>query len=103
MANTVTVDSGGVITIVPDGLSDVDFADYFPNGFRLQAVGFIGGATDKLYMRLGDVDGVQLFPVGLADEDGYAETGLMKRKLYMKAADCTFVTPASCLITVYFN
>ena len=104
MANTVTVDAGGLITIVPDGATDVDFADYFPNGIYLRAISFVPSATtDALYMRVKSATGVQLIPPGLSGGDGYVEVEPTKRSLYMKASDCTFGTPASCLITVYFD
>lgn len=104
MANTVTTDRGGIVTIVPDGVTNFDMADYFPNGVYLRSINFdASDAADKLYVRLKSATGAQLIPAGLDDEEWYNELEPKRRFPFVKAADCTFTTPASCLITIYFD
>ncbi len=104
MANTVTVGASGVLTIVPDGATDFDIRDYFPNGIYLRSIEFSQSDNlDILYIRDKKVAGVFLTPEGLTGGQSLVEILPKRRFPYIKAADCTFTTPASCLITLYFD
>lgn len=103
MANTVTVDPGGVIAVVLDGATDLDLADYFPNGIRCSAIDFVGSAaTDVLKVRSKSASGSFLVPLmkGAMDQVGFVP--VMKCSPYILATDLTLSVPASCLVTFYY-
>ncbi len=100
MANTITF-SSTMITIIPDGSTDFAITTYFPNGLRLKGVGFIGTAGDILKLRDKLITGTFIIP-SLAAGDAMTFEGMLDCFPYMKAADCTFGTPANCIITLYY-
>ncbi len=102
MANTVTHGSG-VINIVPDGTTDFDIRDYFSAGLRLLGTFFVVSNTaDVLKVRSKTTTGPFIIPsAGVGTEAARFDEGLDCFP-YIKAADCTFTTPASCLIILYF-
>ena len=104
MANTVT-HSPGLVSVVPDGTTDFDIADYFPNGIYLRSINFkaSNSALDKLYVRLKSVTGAQLIPDSLTDATWYNELEPKRRFPFIEASECIFTTPADCLITIYFD
>lgn len=104
MANVVVADSAGILTVVPDGVDDFDMATYFPNGVYLRAIQFTeSNAADKLYVRAKSATGVQFISDGLEGGDQYVEVEPKRRFPYIKASDCTFTTPADCLISIFFD
>lgn len=102
--NTVNVGPSGVLTIVPDGITDFDIKDWFPNGIYLRSIEFHqSDAADRLSVRDKSATGQKLIPDALTGGQSFTEILPKRRFLYIKAADCTFTTPANVLITIYFD
>ena len=97
-ANTVTRNNL-FIEIVPDGTTDWDSSVAYPGGLVLEYIAFSpSAATDILKIREGAVGGPGMTPVVRANSNLdasiiYTGGGLVHP--YLKAADCTFTTPAS--------
>lgn len=104
MANTVDMGPSGVIAVIPDGVTDFDVKDYFPNGVYLRSIMFTqSNAADKLYVRDKTELGPFLTPDYMVGGDSLVEVEPKRRFPYIKAADCTFTTPADCKITLFFS
>ena len=91
------------IYINPDGKTDFNLADWFPNGIRLTAIKFHhSSANDRLVLREGSADG-PTFHVKAASSSHRETFGSPRRyKIYMKAKDCHFEEPKNAFIMLEF-
>lgn len=102
MANTVTF-GNGVIQIVPDANTDFDIADYLKGPIRLMGVDFGGSAVgDTLVVRDKSATGAKIIR-SLVSGGTEVWTGKLDCFPYIDKTDCTFNTPASVTILLYFQ
>jgi hypothetical protein len=79
--------------------TDIDFADYFPNGVKVAGIGFVAsGVTDILKLKSKTATGVTIVEIHGTGTVVYAESIWLK--LYLDVSACTIAVPGSARLIV---
>lgn len=80
-------------------VSDIDFADYFPNGVRVAGIGFVASAdSDVLILKDRTAAGIIVAEILGSGNIVYSES--VRKHLYLDASACTIGVPSSALLII---
>jgi hypothetical protein len=79
--------------------TDIDFADYFPNGVKIAGIGFnASGAGDILVLKDRTADGVIVAVIHGTGNIVYSES--VWHHLYLDVSACTVAVPGNALLII---